>query len=942
MQIRNLAAAPILLFMSLPGCQKKDKTPVTHGIERPEAFANVTQVVDSGFDQDLVVIEKDWLLRQSFSMSISTHDGDLTRQTSNVLQGRLVRFELNGGRLFLLERPEGRATHSNYPSLLITSFPVLKVNSSKTKIQVDFSAPEDREFVSILLKQTPEWRTTALQALTPALPMCNEENLTAFHCLNGSADLAIRYNMRAIKTAKPSPNLESENESEVGSGHIFYLGLSPTTEVEPSASTLKLSDATAKMFGSGAVTDATHRSNVTPFFLTEDIQGSPTGAKQSPFQAVRRYDTSKPIEFVISESTPASMVPVIKSAVMAYARAFDAMGIQNKGIFAYSTEEFKSLHPEFTIIEAADPRISVIDWNNDGNIGSAWATAAAHPFTGLVKSADVFMTGSMWSMAGCRYQVLNTAVLSKPADRLSPSPELAAKATEVCEKVLSDLGILTKNSSLISTASSGQIARAEELYEPLLEVDFSKAQTLAQKTLKPRSGVDCYRDIDTSFSDLGGAIPEGLSAISPELAAKSLVRAVLIHELGHTFGLRHNFIASQTPGKMKTPIPTSPFTDSVMDYVLYGFEIVDHAEALKTPDGYKDHTGLGSYDLVALAVAYGGDLARITVENPSKFCTDEDTIDPLSPCQRYDFGKNISQFIQFGVAKSIRRLQIAGLPLDLSGGRTLVKNLAVEQGKLWLSFLSTYAKASTALNEKTRLEALPELLNLGFGRPTTTTEPWWNQFETIHGGTIPSLLENLNMSPSKFENDPELLRKVDRDLITLSSLNGFISAGEAILAARTKIGEKSLSPLVPKGFKAGDQELNIDKLIAKALYEKIVLPVGTIITLTSLTGAEQQFQLDVDFFNHQANAITKTIDGIEYKFIGQSNLNIMESSAKALSLLANGYASSPSALILDDLNSRLRPLVSQRDPVSSRVFPIITRMMSVIEELEREASATWR
>ena len=136
--------------------------------------------------------------------------------------------------------------------------------------------------------------------------------------------------------------------------------------------------------------------------------------------------------------------------------------------------------------------------------------------------------------------------------------------------------------------------------------------------------------------------------------------------------------------------------------------------------------------------------------------------------------------------------------------------------------------------------------------------------------------------------------------------------------------------------------MNIDKLITKALYEKIVLPVGTIITLTSLTGAEQQFQLDVDFFNHQANAITKTIDGIEYKFIGHSNLNMMESSAKALSLLANGYASSPSALTLNDLNSRLRPLVSQRDPVSSRVFPIITRMMSVSEELEREASATWR
>jgi len=941
MKISRFIIASMSLGIFLMGCQKKEKKAVTHGVERPNAFASVAQVEDLGFDQDMAVIEKDWILSQSFSLSISAHDGDLTRQTFNMLQGRLVHFELSSGRLFLYERPEGRATHSNYPSLLIASFPVLKVNASKTKIQVDFSAPDDKDFVNSLLEQTSEWKTTALQASTPALPMCTEQNLTSYHCLSGKIDLAIRYNMRVINSA-PASDESEDTVSEVGSGHVFYLGLSPTTEVDPAGSTLKLSDANKTMFTSGAVTDVTRRADVTPYFLTDDIQGTPTGKKQSPFQAVRRYDTTKPIEFVISESTPASMVPVVKSAVQAFSKAFDAMGIPNKGISAFTADEFKAIHPEFTKIEAADPRLSVIDWNNDGNIGSAWATAAAHPFTGLVKSADVFMTGSMWSMAGCRYLVLNTAVLDQPADRLASSPELVAKASAICEKVLLDLGVLSKDIPLDSIASNRSGAKVEDSYEALFESDFSKSQNFSSKQPKAHSGIDCIRDIDTSFSDLGGAVPDGLSAISPELAAKSLVRAVLIHELGHTFGLRHNFIASQTHGKMKTPIPTSPYTDSVMDYVLYGYEIMDHVEALKSLGGNSDQTGLGSYDLIALAVAYGGDLSRIAVENPTKFCTDDDTLDPLSPCQRYDFGKNISQFIQFSVAKSVRRLQIAGLPSDPSGATTLVKNLAIDQAKLWLSFLPTYAKASLATNEKTRIEALPEILNLGFGRTTDLTEPWWNKFQEVHGGNIPSLIENLNMSVSKFENEMWLLRKLDRDLLVLSSINGFVTAGETILASRPKVGEKSLSALVPKGFKVGDQNINVDELLSKGFYEKIILPAGTTVTLKSPAGVEQAFQLDVDFFNHTGNLLTRTIDGIEYKLVGQNGLNMMESSAKALSLLANGYSSSPSALLLNRLTYTLRALASQKDPASSKVFPMVARMISYGEQLEKEASANWR
>lgn len=929
--VKVYAIALGLVFSSY-GCSKKAKPTVVHGEEKPLAFQDVPQVQDADFDPDLVIIDKDWLLNQSFSLSISAHDGNLTRQTFNALQGKLVRFEISAGRLYVLERPEGVSNHSHYPDLIITSFPIQKVNPSKTKLQIDFSSPDDKKFVSNLLGESGSWDTTSIRATTPALAKCSSESLAKFNCLTGTTDLAIRYNMRVVTSEK-----SGEETVVTSNGHVFYLGFSPTTAVDPSSSTLKIEDARKKMFSSGAVDDASGRSDLTPYFLTDDILGTPNGSTQESFQAVRRYDTSKPIEFILSEDTPKSMIDVVKSAVNSYGRAFQVMNIPNAGIVAYTADEFKAKHPEFTVIEAADPRISVIEWNNDGTIGSAWATAAAHPFTGIVKSADVFMTGAMWAMAGCRYQVLQTTVVEEKGSKLYTSPEVLEAATQKCEKILADLGVINQNSIATLTQDARSSSNSQSPYEALDSLDFKASQNLSTGAKRPKSGIDCIQDIQTTFSDLGGPIPEGLAQISPELAAKSMVRAVVIHELGHTFGLRHNFIASQSPAKIRTPVKTLENTDSIMDYVLYGFGIVEHSKALETTDGYIENPGLGVYDLIALAVAYNGDLSQITVDKPTQFCTDEDTVDPLSQCQRYDFGKEIKQSIQFNVAKPIRKLQLSGLPEDVTSALNLIKNLGIEQGKLWLSFLNSYSKASQSLNEKKRLELLPEILNLGFGQTIQNTEPWWDEFKKIHGGSIPSLVENLSLDVSKFENEIVPLRKADRDIVIGTSLNGFISAAETILAKRPTTGEKSLAAVVPLGFSVAEMDLNLDRKLATMFLDKIMLSAGTRVEFKSATGIVQNLALKEDFFNHPFSMAKVIVDGVEYRFAGQTNLKNMEASAKALSLLANGYSSSPSALALSELEVRLQKISNALNR-SDRSFAPLIRMIDLSETFSQSAA----
>lgn len=135
-----------------------------------------------------------------------------------------------------------------------------------------------------------------------------------------------------------------------------------------------------------------------------------------------------------------------------------------------------------------------------------------------------------------------------------------------------------------------------------------------------------------------------------EKVAKMTFYSTLLHEMGHTFGLRHNFAASSDKAhyvKKYNDLANQMKTDANVtsgDLEPYAYSsIMDYGA-----DFYSQAGGLGPYDKAAIKYAYNRGINRdadeVTLAN-YKFCTDHQ-VDETILCRRFDKGSNISEVTQ--------------------------------------------------------------------------------------------------------------------------------------------------------------------------------------------------------------------------------------------------------------------------------------------------------
>ena len=249
----------------------------------------------------------------------------------------------------------------------------------------------------------------------------------------------------------------------------------------------------------------------------------------------------KPITFWIDRNVPQRYRASVQAGILEWNKAFERIGFKNAIV--------AKQQPDDATFDTMDAGHASVRWFLGADVGFAQGPSQTDPRTGEILDADIRMADVFGR--GARRQASENSFASgdKPAWRVAMEQMWGQQATDAC-----------------TFAVDG--AR---------ELDFAL-------------------DLMEARGDIAPDSPEA------EQLAQNYVRDVIIHEVGHTLGMRHNFRASTTVTREqlqdKSLMQTRGISGSVMDYNPFNLPL--QGETQREPN----MTTLGSYDYWAIEFAY--------------------------------------------------------------------------------------------------------------------------------------------------------------------------------------------------------------------------------------------------------------------------------------------------------------------------------------------------
>jgi hypothetical protein len=338
----------------------------------------------------------------------------------------------------------------------------------------------------------------------------------------------------------------------------------------------------------------------------------------------------KSIKFYIEKTVPHEYRPAVQEGILEWNKAFEKIGFRN-AIEVVQQRDDEDFDPE-------DMNYNTFRWITTDQ-GFAMGPSRANPLTGEILDADIIFDASMVRFWKHEQQVFR-------GDGTAVEPVSPIRAL--------DQGWGLDHALLRRDVSEGGWSDTPQR----LAEDPAAARLRAIQQGVCQCGSQMSHELGMAALALAerGALKPGEKV--PDELVNQAIKSVVMHEVGHTLGLRHNFKGSTMLANDQlhdTKVTREKgLTGSVMDYLPVNLA----PKGVKQGDYFT--TTLGPYDYWAIEYGYkpltGGTegevaelqkIAKRGAEPGHDYGTDEDTFLTADPViNRFDLGADVMKFAQ--------------------------------------------------------------------------------------------------------------------------------------------------------------------------------------------------------------------------------------------------------------------------------------------------------
>ncbi len=346
------------------------------------------------------------------------------------------------------------------------------------------------------------------------------------------------------------------------------------------------------------------------------------------------------IKFYIEKTVPHEYRAAVQDGILEWNKAFEKIGFRN-AIEVVQQRDDEEFDPE-------DMNYNTFRWITTDR-AFAMGPSRANPFTGEIMDADIIFDGDF-----IRYWKHERQVLRMNAQEFEPASPIQAM----------DMGwgldhnLLHRGTSRVGWNDAAKAPNVQAIRlaairqgvcqcENHMKLELGMAAMALVDAEQAAKGKDDKKDKDAKAKEK--------DKIIDELIAQA-VKEVVMHEVGHTLGLRHNF-------KGSTMLRHDQLHDTKLtrSQGLVG-SVMDYCPVNLAPKGVKQGdyftTTLGPYDYWAIEYGYkpmsgaeSADLKKIASRGAGTpgldYGTDEDVVLTADPfINRFDMGSDVLKFSQ--------------------------------------------------------------------------------------------------------------------------------------------------------------------------------------------------------------------------------------------------------------------------------------------------------